>query len=174
MKGGACMKVQRCCRSCQHNFGDFCTAKGFGQTIESEDSICELWEISEDSLKLLLKETPWYLKRPYDNGKLELRELLDHIEEDADGKAISINLYDAIEEIYQMDQIQIAEVLGVSPDVVGYARSKGTVKRRIPHFAETLCIPEELFSSCTTADLETIRSSHQAYLKSIEKPEFLF
>ncbi len=168
------MKFQRTCRYCQHCFGDFCTASGFGQTIQSEDSSCELWEISEEALALVLDETPWYLKRPYENGKLELNDFLSQAEEDAKGEPVIINLYDAIEEIYQMDQHQIAAILGVSPDVVGYARSKGTPKRRVAHFAKYLCIPEELFTICTTADLGVLIDSYHQYLKSNEKPEFPF
>ncbi len=165
------MKFQRSCRHCQHNFGEFCTAKGFGQAIESEDSSCELWEISEESLALLMDETPWYLKRPYESGKLGLNDFLERLEEDLKGEPVLINLYDAIEEIYQMDQQQIAAVLGVSPDVVGYARAKGTVKRRIPHFSKCLCIPEELFLLCTTADLGILIDSYHTYLQQNEKPE---
>ena len=167
------MKFQRTCGSCQHNFGGFCTAQGFGQAIESEESSCELWEISEEFLADVVDDAPWYLKRPYENGKLNLSDFLERAEQDAAGEPVEINLYDAIEEIYDLTQQQIAEVLGVSSDVVGYARAKGTVKRRIPHFAKCLCIPEELFQICTTADLGVLIDSSIEYKKRNEKPESL-
>lgn len=166
------MNFQRTCGSCQNNFGGFCTAKGFGQAIESEESSCELWEISEELLADVMDDAPWYLKRPYENGKLSLNEFLERMEEDLAGRPVEINLYDAIEEIYELSQQQIAEVLGVSSDVVGYARAKGTVKRRIPHFAKCLCIPEELFQICTTADLGVLIDSCIEYRRQNEKPEF--
>lgn len=167
------MKFQRSCGSCQYNFGGFCTAKGFGQAIESDESVCELWEISEDVLAQAVNDAPWYLKRPYESGKLSLTDFLERMELDSNGEPVEINLYDAIEEVYELNQQQIAEVLGVSSDVVGYARSKGTVSRRIPHFAKCLCIPEELFKLCTTADLGVLIDSCIEYRKRNEKPEFL-
>lgn len=167
------MKFQRNCGHCLHNFGGFCTAKGFGQAVESEDDSCELWEVSEDYLAYAADTAPWYLKRPYENGKLSRNDFLMKLEQDAQGLPVEINLYDAIEEVYGMDQKQIAAILGVSSDVVGYARAKGTVERRIPHFSRCLYIPEEFFRSFTTEELPALPLCLEEYKKRNEKPESL-
>ena len=151
------MKFQRSCEHCLHNFGGFCTAKGFGQAIESDDSSCELWEINEEYLAQIADTAPWYLKKPYDSK----------------GLPVELNIYDAIEEAYGIDQKRIAEILGVSSDVVGYARAKGTVARRIPHFSKCLCIPEEFFREFTTEELPAMELCFEEYKKRNEKPEFL-
>ncbi len=167
------MTIQRTCAHCQHNFGGFCTAKGFGQAVESDDSSCELWEISEEFMAEVLDAAPWYLKRPYKNGKLSQTDFLDKVETDAKGLAVAIELYDAIEEIYGMTQQELAAVLGVSSDVVGYAKAHGTVKRRIPHFSQCLCIPEEFFKEFSTAQLSQLKKCSEEYKNKNEKPELL-
>ena len=86
---------------------------------------------------------------------------------------MEVNLYDAIEEAYGIDQKKIAEILGVSSDVVGYARAKGTVARRIPHFSKCLCIPEEFFREFTTEELPAMELCLEEYKKRNEKPESL-
>ena len=167
------MNFQRTCGSCQNNFGGFCTAKGFGQAIESDDSSCELWEINEEYLAQIADTAPWYLKKPYDSGKLSQKDFLLKLEQDSKGLPVELNIYDAIEEAYGIDQKRIAEILGVSSDVVGYARAKGTVARRIPHFSKCLCIPEEFFREFTTEELPAMELSFEEYKKRNEKPEFL-
>ena len=165
------MKFQRTCEHCQHNFGGFCTAKGFGQPVDSDDATCELWEISDEFLADAVDAAPWYLKRPYKAGKLEQQDFLSRLEQDAAGLPVEIGIYDAIEEVYGLTQQRLADILGVSSDVVGYARSKGTVARRIPHFAKCLHIPEELFRSFTTADLPTLEQCRKDYEKQFLRPE---
>jgi len=167
------MTIQRTCAHCRHNFGGFCTAKGFGQAVESDDSSCELWEISEEFLADVLDAAPWYLKKPYKNGKLTEMNFLDKVEQDAKGLAVDIELYDAIEEIYGMTQQELAAVLGVSSDVVGYAKAHGTVARRIPHFSQCLCIPAAFFKTFSTAQLPQLKECFSEYEKKKEKPEFL-
>ena len=167
------MTIQRSCANCQYNFGGFCTAKGFGQAVESDDSSCELWEISEEFLADVLDTAPWYLKKPYKNAKLSLTDFLAKVDQDAKGLAVDIELYDAIEEIYGMTQQELAAVLGVSSDVVGYAKAHGTVARRIPHFSACLCIPQEYFKSFSTAQLPQLQECFREYQKQNEKPEFL-
>lgn len=167
------MNFQRTCEHCLHNFGGFCTAKGFGQAVESDDSSCELWEIRERYLARIADAAPWYLKKPYENGKLSQKDFLQKLELDSQGLPVEVNLYDAIEEVYGIDQKQIAAILGVSPDVVGYARSKGTVARRIPHFSKCLFIPEEFFQSFTTEELPAMALCFEEYKKRNEKPEDL-
>ena len=167
------MKFQRSCEHCLHNFSGFCTAKGFGQAIESDDSSCELWEINEEYLAQIADTAPWYLKKPYDSGKLSQKDFLLKLEQDSKGLPVELNIYDAIEEAYGIDQKRIAEILGVSSDVVGYARAKGTVARRIPHFSKCLCIPEEFFREFTTEELPAMELCFEEYKKRNEKPEFL-
>lgn len=166
------MKFERNCGYCQFNFGGFCTAKGFGQAVESDEDSCELWEISEESLLPVVDDAPWYLKKPYQAGKMELDAFLSAVEQDSRGEEVELNLYDAIEEIYGMTQQQIAGILGVSSDVVGYARAHGTVERRISHFSQCLCIPEKLFRRCTTEDLPELEAAFQQYQEN-KTPEFL-
>lgn len=165
------MKIQKSCEHCLHNFGGFCMDKGFGQTVEDGDLGCQNWEISEEYLLQVCDAAPWYLKKPYKSGKLNLQEFLTKLDEDEQGKAVEINLYDAIEEIYKINQQQISEILGVSSDVVGYARAKGTVERRIPHFSKCLYIPEEFFRHFTTDDLPAIPLCYEEYQKINKKPE---
>ena len=158
------MKFQRICRNCQHNFGGFCLAKGLGAEIKSDDESCEFWEICQENLVEIVDSAVWYLKNPYLAGKLNLNDFLEKIEQDAENIPVYINIYDAIEEIFGVNQQKIAEILSVSPDVIGYAKAHGTVERRISHFSEVLCIPEDLFRNFTSVDLPILEQSFQQFL----------
>ena len=165
------MEFQRSCGDCQYNFGGFCTAKGFGQLAEGETVPCQLWEISEEALARAVEAAPWYLKKPYEMGKTSLSAFLEDLERDAQGLPVEIGIFDAIEQVYGYSQRELAQILGVSSDVVGYAKAHGAVARRIPHFSRCLHIPEELFRHFTTADLPLLEQCRVAYETQLKKPE---
>lgn len=125
------MKVQKDCSTCEHNFGGLCTAlEKVGQCNEQPVQDCPNWGINEEYLAQLLQEGPWYLTKPYQHGKLTLSRFLQEMEQDALGEAVELNLFDAIEEIYGFSTARLADICGVSADVVGYARTHGTIKDR--------------------------------------------
>lgn len=165
------MKVQKDCSTCEFNFGGLCTAEG-KMVPCSEEPIedCPNWGIDEQYLAQLLQEGPWYLTKPYRHGKRSLSCFLQDMEQDERGEAVELNLFDAIEEIYGVSTNRLADICGVSADVVGYARTHGAVKRRIPCFSHCLYIPEKMFEKFTSKDIPMLRECYKTYQINNKKP----
>lgn len=55
---------------------------------------------------------------------------MELLQKDAEGIPIEINIYDAIEEIYKLNDIELAGVLDVSVGVIQYAKRRKTIAKR--------------------------------------------
>ena len=157
------MVINKTCRTCEFNFDNICAGDGnykYGEMIANPDVECEGWGISLDYFSQIINEMPWYIKQPYDSGKLYFGEALQKIEEDETEKGTKINIYDAIEHVYGIPWWELSEILGVKWSVVSRAVCRGPVEKRKKQFAPILCIPEGYFDefySKQLVDLEKCR-----------------
>lgn len=151
------------CGSCANNFGGYCTAKA--QLLGGEEDCCSQWEPSPEYLAQAVDAAPWFLRQPYEEGRRSGAELLQDLQRLREGQPVSLNLYDCILAVYQLDVQQLGKILGVSPDVVGYARAHGTPPRRIAAFAEALAIPEELFRHFDSQQLPRLEEARERFLQ---------
>ncbi|UZP01905.1 hypothetical protein JW813_09150 [Clostridium botulinum] len=154
------MKLEKNCCTCEFNFSNICT--GYGGIYSHEEEIkdgsqeCEAWDCDSEYYKKLLNESKWYIREPYKEYKIDFETFINLIEKDSKGESIEVNIYDAIEKIYQINVFQIAKALEVTVGVIGYAIKRGTIGKRANKFSEILCIPERLFKKCTTKDFQEI------------------
>lgn len=115
--------------------------------------MCVGWQASRQNYKEILERASWYIKKAYVNCRISYSELFEWVEKDMRGMAVPVNLYDAIEEIYGLNAINLAKFLNVSVGTINYARSRRTPQSKIPFFSEKLCIPQRFFVEMTSDDL---------------------
>ncbi len=56
----------------------------------------------------------WYIKEPYKRGQISYGKFLEFLRKDDEGIGIHINIYDAIEKVYDLQPWELAGVLDVS------------------------------------------------------------
>ena len=94
----------------------------------------------------IIDNAPWYIKEPYRRCDIGYDRFLELLRKDDQGIGIEINIYDAIEKVYEVTPWELAGVLGVSIGVLGYARTRETVDKRKKQFSSRLHIPESFFA----------------------------
>lgn len=82
---------------------------------------------------------------------------MELLRKDDQGIGIEINIYDAIEKVYEVTPWELAGVLGVSIGVLGYARTRETVDKRKKQFSSRLHIPESFFDRFLSTQLEALK-----------------
>jgi predicted transcriptional regulator len=170
-------KLIKNCNTCKFNFNGFCC--GDSDYYEDEEEIkkiihnCKQWEIGFDHYKDLVNSAPWYVVDEYKWHNISFKEFMELAEKEYSNKKIDINIYDAIEKIYKMSHYKIANILGVTIGVINYAHIRGTPKKRIDHFSNTLCIPKEFFYKFTNKDIPKLEECYKEYLCKTNKKECL-
>lgn len=114
----------------------------------------------------IIAKSPWYIRDSYLDLRISLAEALEQIEEDEDGIAIKINIYDAIKHIYGLSLVDLADFFDVSFGVMFHARYNGTCQKRLKQFSNKLCIPPHFFDSLTTHDLEQLEKCKEHFYDS--------
>lgn len=158
------MVIDRTCQTCEFNFSGVCAEDmNYGKEVTNSDIECEGWSISLDYFSEIINKSPWYIKQPYENGKLSIEELLQKLEEDKTGRGTKINIYDAIAHVYGIPWWELGGILGVRWSVVGRAVSKGTVDKRKKQFAPILRIPEEYFDEFYSKQIENLEKCREEF-----------
>lgn len=148
------MYLSKQCRTCEFDFSGICVGHGnvykYGETIMDNSIGCDAWGANVDYFTEITTQAPWYIKESYDDSKIDYSKFLKLIEADADGQAIEVNIFDAIQKIYGLSLVDLAVILDVSFGVMHKARSVGVPIKRLSHFSQKLCIPASLFQTVTT------------------------
>ena len=152
------IKLTKNCNTCEFNFKGICAGRDdiYGKEIKHIIDDCDCWGASLEYFSYLTKETPWYIKEPFNDYKISYKEFLNNIEKDYNGEEIIINLYDLIEKILNVNHFKLAEILRVKPTILGYARKRGTVPKRVEEFSNKLGIPSKFFRKTTNLDITEI------------------
>ena len=132
------MRVDKTCKTCGFDSNGVC---GMYSTCK-EDEECDDWEASLEYYTEITKKAPWYIKGPYDRCKISYEKFLDLLQQDEQGVDVEINIYDAIEKVYELNSVELAGVLDVSMGVLGYASTQKTIPKRKRQFSSRLHIPE--------------------------------
>ncbi len=158
------MKLKRECNTCEFNFDGICAGHGevydYGEKIVDDTKCCDDWGANLKYFSEVTENAPWYIRNDY---KISFGELLKRIDDDENGIALEVNLYDAIEKIYDLSLVELAEVLGVSLGVINYAKYQGTVAKRASEFSARLCIPIRFFNHFTTHDFEELKRCKEEF-----------
>lgn len=136
---------------------------GYCGKIISEDAGCDEWGASLEYYSEITQNAPWYIKEPYDRHQISYNKFLDYLQKDEDGIGIEINIYDAIERIYELKIWELAGILDVSIGVVGYAKNRGTIAKRKRQFASRLHIPEKFFDNILSTELESLKKCKEEF-----------
>lgn len=98
------MEFIKQCSTCDFNFSGKCGSSG--NMIPDITQSCSDWEESQDYYAVMYQNAPWYIRNPYDeNPSVNLGELL---EMDSKGEAITVNIFDAIKEFYDLTLVDLA------------------------------------------------------------------
>lgn len=124
--------------------------------ITDDSKGCDDWGADVKYYTEITENAPWYIREDYNDCKISYGEFLKRIDDDDNGIPIKVNLYDAVEKIYGISRVELAEILNVSLGVVNYARNQGTVAKRVVDFSMKLFIPVKFFSQITTNDFKEL------------------
>ena len=163
------MILNKTCKTCEFYDGKVC---GIYKTDKKE--VCEDWGASLDYYNEITKTAPWYIRIPHERYEIQYEQFMELLQKDAEGIPIEINIYDAIEEIYKLNDIELAGVLDVSVGVIQYAKRRKTVAKRKKQFSSKLHIPESFFDRFLSTQLnilEECKKEFQSFYgdKMIEK-----
>ena len=85
------------------------------------------------------------------------------LQQDEQGIGVEINIYDAIEKVYELNAVELAGVLDVSMGVLGYASTQRTIPKRKRQFSSRLHIPESFFEKFLSTQLDTLRKCREEF-----------
>lgn len=76
---------------------------------------------------------------------------------------VEINIYDAIEKVYELNSVELAGVLDVSMGVLGYASTQRTIPKRKRQFSSRLHIPESFFDEFLSTQLDALKKCREEF-----------
>lgn len=155
------MTLNMTCRTCE--FGSDGVCDNVGKKRRNNNKKCDGWGASFEYYSEITKNAPWYIKEPYNRHKISYEKFLEFLKQDDDGIGIEVNIYDAIERVYNLTPWELAGVLDVSVGVVGYARKRGTIGKRKKQISSRLHIPEEFFDKFLSTQLETLKKCKEEF-----------
>ena len=153
------MRVDKTCKTCGFDSNGVC---GMYSTCK-EDEECDDWEASLEYYTEITKKAPWYIKGPYDRCKISYEKFLDLLQQDEQGVDVEINIYDAIEKVYELNSVELAGVLDVSMGVLGYASTQKTIPKRKRQFSSRLHIPESFFDEFLSTQLDALKKCREEF-----------
>lgn len=149
------MKIKMVCETCEFGpDGSSCPEK---DEYFQDDGVCDGWDASLEYFSEAMDNAPWYIKNPYKRCYISYDKFWKLLREDEQGVGIEINVYDAIEKVYEVTPWELAGILGVSIGVLGYARTRNTVDKRKKQFSSRLHIPESFFDLFLSTQLEQLK-----------------
>ncbi len=154
------------CKTCEYNFKSVCANEGLykdEERISSEDIKCDNWRPSFEYISKIVENAPWYIKEPYKGLRINYNRFLELLRLDAAGVGIEINIYDAIEKVYDLNHWELAGVLDVSSSIISYAKAKGTIAKRKEQFAMRLNIPIEFFKRFMSTQLDVLEKCKEEF-----------
>lgn len=157
------MKLKKICKTCRENDSGFCVVE---ENKTDPLHTCDDWDANNEYFTQIKQTAPWYIKEPYNNNRIDYSRFIELLEMDERGEPIDVNIYDAIDKIYDMNPIELAEALGVSLGVINRARSNGTVENRAIEFSEKLNIPIQYFKQCTTHNFKQLKKCRTMFDKT--------
>ena len=156
------MKLNMTCKTCEFGSNESCCAEN-SKKSHQDDTECGDWGASLEYFSEIMDNAPWYIKEPYRRCHIGYDKFLDLLRKDDQGIGIEINIYDAIEKVYEVTPWELAGVLGVSIGVLGYARTRETVDKRKKQFSSRLHIPESFFDRFLSTQLETLKQCREEF-----------
>lgn len=158
------MKLEIICKTCEFFSGEGCVydRKNCKKIVE-DNFVCEEWGASLAYYTEITKNAPWYIRELYEKCQISYKKFLDLIREDDEGVGIEVNIYDAIEKIYELESWELAGVLDVSTGVLYYARTQKTIARRKKQFSSRLHIPENFFDTFLSSQLGALQQCKEEF-----------
>lgn len=147
------MKLDKSCKTCESGSDGICN---IGNNYKN-DVECDDWDASFEYYSEIIDKAPWYIREHYKRSKIDYEKLLELIEKDEKGVGIEINIYDAIEKVYELTSCELAGVLDVTTGVIRYAKNRGTTVERKRQFSSRLHIPESFFDQFLSTQLEVLK-----------------
>lgn len=172
MNGVLILEFLKECKTCEFNFSGICVGHGdtykYGEAITNDTLPCNDWGANLGYFAEITQNAPWYIRKPYQNRKINYSTFEKLLEADAKGENIEVNIYDAIREIYGLSLVDLAVLFNVTFGVMYRARSIGTPAKRLKKFSQVLCIPRELFKNLTTHNFEQLEKCKVKFEQSTD------
>lgn len=155
------------CRSCEFNFNGICCGSSdlyhYGEVITDETKCCTGWGANFQYFEHQTTTAPRFLRDAHTECRISYQEFSKLVDDYDAGKAVPINIFDALKAVYGISMVDIAIVLGITFGVVYRAKTQGFAKKRLAQFANGLCLPERLLLSTTTEDFDELSKCKRAF-----------
>lgn len=165
------------CSNCEFNFDGICAGHGeiykYGEKITDDTKCCNDWGASFEFFCNETTTAPRFLREAFNDCRISYSEFSKMNDDYAAGRAVPINIFDAIKAVYGISMVDIAVVLGVSFGVVYRAKTKGFAQKRIMQFSDGLCIPERFLQNITSNDFDELAKCKEAFFKKPQITELL-
>ena len=165
------------CSNCEFNYSGICAGHGdvykYGEEITDDTKCCESWGAD---FEFFCKETataPRFLREAFHDCRISYSELSKMNDDYTAGRAVPINLFDAVKAVYGISMVDIAVVLGVSFGVIYRAKKKGFAQKRINQFSIGLCITVKFLQSITTNDFDELKQCKKEFFMRPKIKEIL-
>lgn len=167
--------MKKDCSNCEFNSNGICAGHGdvykYGEKITDDTKCCNGWGASFEFFCNETKTAPRFLRETFNDCRISYAEFSKMNDDYAAGRAVPINIFNAIKAVYGISMVDIAVVLDVSFGVVYRAKTKGFAQKRIKQFSSGLCIPEKYLQSITTKDFDELTKCKEEFFNrpNIEK-----
>lgn len=104
------MKLNMTCKTCEFGSNESCCAEN-SKKSHQDDTECGDWGASLEYFSEIIDNAPWYIKEPYRRCHIGYDKFLELLRKDDQGIGIEINIYDAIEKVYEVTPWELAGVL---------------------------------------------------------------
>ena len=117
-----CDIMKKECSNCEFNLGGICAGSGsvykYGEKIIDDTQYCDCWGASLGYYEEETKNAPRFLRDAYHDCRLSYSEFSRQYDDYLSGKAVPIDIFEAIKHVYGISMVDIAVVLNVSYGVV--------------------------------------------------------
>lgn len=98
------MQFLKQCKTCEFNFSGICAGHGntykYGDTITDDSLSCDDWGANLNYFTEITTCAPWYIREQYQDHRIDYPTFVELLDADSAGKAIKVNIFDAIKRIY--------------------------------------------------------------------------
>lgn len=157
------MELKHQCSNCEFNFDGVCAGGGltYGQKIADASKCCEEWSANQEYFAYESLVAPRFLREKFHDCSLSYAEFSAQHDDFREGRAVPINIFDAIKYVYGLSIVDIAVLTDVTYGVVYQAKTKRIPKKRIQQFCNALCITEDGLLTNSTSVFNELRKGKE-------------
>ena len=162
------MEHNKQCSNCEFNSDGICIGHGdlydYGEKTDDDTKSCKSWSGDLYEFEYQIINAPRFLTDALNDKNITYDEFLVLVDDYISGHSVSIDIFDAIKEIYGLSMVDIAVFINVTYGVVYRAKKQGFTSKRLKQFSSELYIDEAILKKTMTSDIEELKKSRDIFL----------